>query len=75
MFYFSLNGLNFDFLTPYIKDNLDNIIMKNGENNYKSQFSELFYESTSRVTYNEQNSKGNTSSNYKHPFIKNFGNK
>ena len=75
MFYFSLNGLNFDFLTPYIKDNVDNIIIKNSGSNYKSQFSELFYESTSRVTYNEQNSKGNTSSNYKHPFIKNFGNK
>ena len=75
VFYFSLNGLNFDFLTPYIKDNVDNIIIKNSGSNYKSQFSELFYESTSRVTYNEQNSKGNTSSNYKHPFIKNFGNK
>ena len=68
VFYFSLNGLNFDFLNPYVKDNVDNIIMKN--NDYKSQFSELFYENASRISYNEKNSKGNMASNYKHPFIK-----
>jgi hypothetical protein len=68
VFYFSLNGLNFDFLNPYVKDNVDNIIMKNKD--YKSQFSELFYENASRISYNEKNSKGNMASNYKHPFIK-----
>ena len=46
-----------------------NIIMINKD--YKSQFSELFYENASRISYNEKNySKGNMASNYKHPFIK-----
>ena len=57
VFYFSVNGLNFDFLTPYVKDIPKNIISKkhfknNIDNNI--QFSELYYERTNKVTYNEK---------------------
>ena len=71
VFYFSLNKLNFDFLTPYVKDISNNVIQKNYNNeNTNEQFSELFYENTSNVIYNEKRMKGNMQSNYRQPFIK-----
>ena len=71
MFYFSLNELNFDFLTPYVKDISNNILQQNYVNeNTSEQFSELFYENTSNVLYDERRLKGNMASNYKHPYIK-----
>ena len=71
VFYFSLNELNFDFLTPYVKDISNNILQQNYVNeNTSEQFSELFYENTSNVLYDERRLKGNMASNYKHPYIK-----
>ena len=71
VFYFSMNGLNFEFLTPYVKDiseNFGKTIYIN--NNLNTQFSDLYYENTAKVSYNEGNNNGNMVSNYKHPFIK-----
>lgn len=71
VFYFSLNELNFDFLTPYVKDISNNMMQKNYNNeNTKENFSELFYENTSNVIYNEKRMKGSMNSNYRQPFIK-----
>ena len=71
VFYFSLNELNFDFLTPYVKDISNNMMKKNYNNeNTKENFSELFYENTSNVIYNEKRMKGSMNSNYRQPFIK-----
>ena len=77
VFYFSLNELNFDFLTPYVKDISNNLVQNNYRNeNTQEQFSELFYENTSNVFYNQRRMKGNMASNYKNPYIKmNSGNK
>ena len=70
-FYFSLNELSFDFLTPYVKDISNNTLQKNYLNeNTQEQFSELFYENTSNVFYNQRRMKGNMASNYKNPYIK-----
>ena len=71
VFYFSLNELNFDFLTPYVKDISNNLVQNNYRNeNTQEQFSELFYENTSNVFYNQRRMKGNMASNYKNPYIK-----
>ena len=71
VFYFSLNELNFDFLTPYIKDISNNLVQNNYRNeNIQEQFSELFYENTSNVFYNQRRMKGNMASNYINPYIK-----
>ena len=71
VFYFSLNELNFDFLTPYVKDISNNSVQNNYRNeNTQEQFSELFYENTSNVFYNQRRMKGNMASNYKNPYIK-----
>ena len=71
VFYFSLNELNFDFLTPYVKDISNNFVQNNYRNeNTQEQFSELFYENTSNVFYNQRRMKGNMASNYKNPYIK-----
>ena len=71
VFYFSLNELNFDFLTPYVKDISNNWVQNNYRNeNTQEQFSELFYENTSNVFYNQRRMKGNMASNYKNPYIK-----
>ena len=71
VFYFSLNELNFDFLTPYVKDISNNLVQNNYRNeNTQEQFSELFYENTSNVFYNQRRMKGNMASNYINPYIK-----
>ena len=71
VFYFSLNELNFDFLTPYVKDISNNLVQHNYRNeNTQEQFSELFYENTSNVFYNQRRMKGNMASNYINPYIK-----
>ena len=71
VFYFSLNELNFDFLTPYVKDISNNWVQNNYRNeNTQEQFSELFYENTSNVFYNQRRMKGNMASNYINPYIK-----
>ena len=71
VFYFSLNELNFDFLTPYVEDISNNNITKNhGNVDSKSKFNELFSENTTNLNYYENNLKGNIVSNYKNPFIK-----
>ena len=71
VFYFSLNELNFDFLTPYVKDISNNLVQNNCRNeNTQEQFSELFYENTSNVFYNQRRMKGNMASNYINPYIK-----
>ena len=71
VFYFSLNELNFDFLTPYVKDISNNLVQNNYRNeNTQEQFSELFDENTSNVFYNQRRMKGNMASNYKNPYIK-----
>ena len=71
VFYFSLNELNFDFLTPYVKDISNNLVQNNYRNeNTQEQFSELFDENTSNVFYNQRRMKGNMASNYINPYIK-----
>ena len=71
VFYFSLNELNFDFLTPYVKDISNNLVQNNYINeNTQEQFSELFDENTSNVFYNQRRMKGNMASNYINPYIK-----
>ena len=71
IFYFSINELNFDFLTPYVEDISINNNIKNKRNiEHKSQFNELYYENSTRVNYNENNLNSNLASNYKNPFIK-----
>ena len=69
VFYFSQNDLNFDFLTPYLKDIPDNkIVSASNQNNY--QFQDLYNERKTTLSIIENNSKGNLISNYKNPFIK-----
>ena len=72
VFYFSKNGLNFDFLTPYIKDIPENIQEKNNMyDNPQNNFNELFFESTNTINYDERNNmRRSMVSNYKNPYIK-----
>ena len=72
VFYFSKNGLNFDFLTPYIKDIPENIQEKNNMyDNPQNNFNELFFESTNTINYDERNNMTRSMiSNYKNPYIK-----
>ena len=68
LFYFSINGLNFDFLLPYVKDNKENLIPNNNiyvNNNSSTQFGELFYDNTNRYNYN---TKRKMTYNYKPTF-------
>ena len=69
IFYFSINELNFDFLTPYIKDIPDNKInLAINKNNY--QFQDLYNERNTNISITDNNLKGSLLSNYKNPFIK-----
>ena len=67
VFYFSINELDFDFLTPYTKDISDNKVKLANNNN---QFQDLYNERNSSLTFVENSMKGSLISNYKNPFIK-----
>ena len=71
VFYFSISELklNFDFLTPYIKDISDNR-RKLSINNNNNQFQDLYNERSTSLTISDNNAKGSLISNYKNPFIK-----
>lgn len=69
VFYFSNNHLNFDFLTPYLKDiSTNKINAAVNKNNF--QFKDLYNERSSSLTFSENSFKGSLISNYKNPFIK-----
>ena len=69
IFYFSLNELNFDFITPYIKDIPDSKInMAMNKNN--NQFQDLYRERNTKISITDNNLKDSLFSNYKNPFIK-----
>ena len=68
VFYFSINELNFDFLTPYAKDIPDNRVKL--ANNNSNQFQDLYNERSTCLTIAENSFKGSLISNYKNPFIK-----
>ena len=69
VFYFSLNDLSFDFLTPYLKDIPDNRF-NSGANQNNYQFQDLYNERKNSLSIIENNSRKNLLSNYKNPFIK-----
>ena len=70
VFYFSINQLEFDFLTPYLKDIQNNRISNSTDNQNNYQFQDLYNEKNSSLSYIENNRKGSLMSNYKNPFIK-----
>ena len=67
IFYFSINDLNFDFLTPYVKD-ISEFKINNAINKSNLEFQDLYTEKKNNLEF--CNSKGNMISNYKNPFIK-----
>lgn len=69
IFYFSVNELNFDFLTAYVKD-IPETRINSAKNKTNLQSQDLYSENCSNISYCDVNLKGNLSSNYKNPFIK-----
>ena len=70
IFYFSINDLHFDFMTPYTKDISDKRInMAINKNN--NLYQDLYRESKTIISITDNdNIKGSLLSNYKNPFIK-----